>query len=99
MDKIWIFIVLAIIVEALTEYGKNLMSTEKKKVLIVQLCALGISVMLCLLAGADIFSTVGIDFSIPYIGSVLTGIFASRGANYANDLIGKLQVKKESEAN
>ena len=33
----------------------------------------------------------GLSFSVPGIGIVLTGIFASRGANYVSDLVRKLR--------
>ena len=33
----------------------------------------------------------GVTFAAPWIGILLTGIFASRGANFVSDLFKKLQ--------
>ena len=39
----------------------------------------------------DLFAALGLDFGVPGIGAALTGLFASRGANYVSDIISKLQ--------
>ena len=52
------------------------------------------SVLLCVLSGADMYAALGVPFSLPAVGMVLTGIFASRGANFVSDLIGRLRGKK-----
>ena len=92
---ILLFIVLAVIVEALVEYVKTIIVMEDKKAIAIQLSALIVSVTLCLLAGADVFSELGVAFQVPYVGCVLTGVFASRGANYASDLVGRLRSVKQ----
>ena len=93
MEGITLVIALAIVIEALVEYaksiGKAFMDGEWKTA-VTQLCALAISVAICFLAQADMFAVVGIEFLWPPLGTVLTGIFASRGANFVSDLIGKL---------
>ena len=53
-----------------------------------------VAVLLCVLSGADMYAALGVPFSVPAVGMVLTGIFASRGANFVNDLIGKLRGQK-----
>jgi hypothetical protein len=50
------------------------------------LLALGIGILVCLLTSTDIFDQVGLPLLVPYVGSVLTGIMASRGSNIAHDL-------------
>ena len=50
-----------------------------------------VSIVLCLLAGADIYATFGITFIGGWVGMVLTGVLASRGANYVADAIKRLQ--------
>lgn len=93
MEGITLVIALAIVIEALVEYaksiGKAFMDGEWKTA-ITQLCALAISVAICFLAQADMFAVIGIEFLWHPLGTVLTGIFASRGANFVSDLIGKL---------
>ena len=49
------------------------------------------------IAGADLFAVLGVEFAVPWIGTLLTGIFASRGSNYVNDLIGKIREKASGE--
>lgn len=90
METIVLFLTLAVTVEGLVEYAKNIIEGERRAV-VIQLCALVVAVALCVLAGADIYASLGVTFSAPYVGCVLTGIFASRGANYASDILGKLQ--------
>ena len=90
METIVLFLTLAVTVEGLVEYVKNIIVGERRAV-VIQLCALVVAVALCVLAGAVIYASLGVTFSVPYVGCVLTGIFASRGANYASDILGKLQ--------
>ena len=45
----------------------------------------------------NLLAAVGVHFHWPWLGTVLTGIFISRGANYVSDFISKL--KKGSEKN
>lgn len=93
MEGITLIIVLAIITEALVEYGKSIgkaFAGNDIKTAITQLVAIAVSVLLCFAAGADLFQVVGITFAWPWIGVVLTGILGSRGANYLSDLIAKI---------
>lgn len=54
------------------------------------------SVLLCFAAGADLYAAIGVELVYPWIGVLLTGIFASRGRQLYSDFIGKLtQGKKE----
>jgi hypothetical protein len=46
--------------------------------------------VLCLASGADLFVLLGVPLKIGWIGQVGTGIIISRGANFLNDLFGKL---------
>lgn len=97
MDKIALVIVLAVTVEAIVEYGKSIgkaFTTRDIKTAVTQLCAIAISVLLCFAAGADFYAPLDVQFSAPWVGILLTGIFASRGANYVSDLVKKLQVNE-----
>ena len=90
---LFLVVLLAIVVEALVEYTKaviRLFTKKDYKTAITQLGAVVCSVLLCLSANADLFSMVGMVFSYRWVGAVLTGIFASRGANYVSDLATKL---------
>lgn len=90
METIALFLTLAVTVEGLVEYGKTIVEGERKAA-VIQIGALVVAVALCILSGADVFGALGVTFGVPYVGCALTGVFASRGANYASDLLGRLQ--------
>lgn len=92
MEGITLIIVLAIVTEALVEYGKSIgkaFAGNDIKTAVTQVAAILASVLLCFAAGADLFQVVGITFAWPWVGIVLTGILGSRGANYLSDFISK----------
>ena len=82
-------IIVAILAEAIWENCK--MIWQKGKFSISMLGALIVSILVCVLTGADIFPLVGLNISVPFVGSVLTGIVASRGANFVSDLFTRLK--------
>lgn len=82
-------VVVAILVEAVWENIKMLF--PNKKFSISMLGSLLVSILVCVLASVDIFPIVGVTISVPVIGSVLTGIIVSRGANFVSDLFTKLE--------
>ena len=99
MTGIVLIVVLAIVVEAFVEYGKQIgkaFLSGAWKTAVTQLAAIVAAVFLCLTANADLFLAVGLEFSWPWLGTVLTGVIISRGANYVSDFVKRLQgVKKE----
>ena len=99
MTGIVLILVLAIIIEAFVEYGKNIGKAfviGEWKTAVTQLVAGALGVMICLATGADLFAEIGVVFAVPWLGVVLTGILISRGANYVSDFVKRLQgVKKE----
>ena len=101
MQGILMVLALAVTVEAVVEYVKAVVQAAAQKDvkgLITRTAALAISLLLCFAAGADLYAVLGLeDFRLPGIGTALTGIFASRGANYMNDLIQKLRQAGEAE--
>ena len=89
MQAFLLILSLAIIVEALVQYAKTIITMLENK----QYKTFGIliAVFICFAAGADIFALMGISFSVHWLGTLLTGIVISRGSNYASDLIKRLQ--------
>ena len=81
-------VILAITLEGLIEYVKLIFG---KQINWKQVAAIVMGVLLALAAQVDLYSVVGVDFVIPYIGTVLTGIIFSRGANYTADFIKLIQ--------
>lgn len=93
-------LVLAIVVEALIEYAKTIGRAFLNggwKIAVTQLAAIALGVLLCLVSGGDLFSVVGIVFTWPWLGVVLTGVLISRGANYVSDFAKRLQGVKTKE--
>lgn len=82
-------VIVAILVEAIWENCK--MIWQKGKFSISMLGALIVSILVCVLTKADIFPIVGLAISVPFVGSVLTGIVVSRGANFVSELFAKLK--------
>lgn len=48
------------------------------------------SIVISFATGLDVLVLLKIDSAIPFIGTLLTGILLSRGANFMDDLFGKL---------
>ena len=69
---------MAVTVEGLIEYIKTVgkaVLAKQWKTAATQGCALAL----------------GVTFALPWVGTLLTEIFASRGSNYVSDLVGRLQ--------
>lgn len=100
MTGIILICALAIVVEALVEYGKSIgkaFASGSWKTAVTQLTAIALSVSVCFVASGDLFAAVGITFVWPWVGIVLTGVLISRGANYVSDFVRKLQSVKEEK--
>lgn len=98
MENIVLILIMAIVVEALVEYGKTIgkaFTAGEAKTAVTQIMAIVVAVMLCLVANANLFSALGINLGYEWVGVVLTGIFASRGSNYVSDLVKRIQGSKQ----
>ena len=60
--------------------------------------ALIVGLLIALGTGADLFQLMEMPFRIPYIGTVLTGLLISRGANFMHDLFTALRIGNEIKA-
>lgn len=82
-------VIISILVEAIWE---NIKFVRKDKAINVNMIgSLIFSILICVLARVDIFAVIGIDLSVKVIGSILTGVIVSRGANFVNDLFTRLK--------
>ena len=93
MNGVMLILALAVITEAIIEYAKSIARAfvdKDIKTAVTQLAAIVVSVLLCFAAEANLFQVVGINFTWPWVGVVLTGVLGSRGANYLSDFITKL---------
>lgn len=86
-------IIVAILIEAIWENIK--MIWQNGKFSIDRIGSLVISILICILAKIDIFPIVNLSIMVPVIGSILTGIIVSRGANFVHDLFNKISGDKE----
>ena len=88
-------IAVSILIEGLVEYGKticDMVENGEKKTAITQCITIIVGILLMFAFDKDLFAVIGMPVN-HYIGIVLTGIIASRGANYVSDFIGKLGQK------
>lgn len=86
-------VIVAILIEAIWENIK--MVWQNGKFSIDKIGSLVISILICILAKIDIFPIVNLSIMVPVIGSILTGIIVSRGANFVHDLFNKMSGDKE----
>ena len=100
MTTVILALIAAVVVEALVEYGKtiaNAVTAKDTKTAATQLCSIVISVGVCFAFGADNFAALGIGIKVAWLGTLLTGIFASRGSNYISDIISHIQGVKSGD--
>ena len=89
MNMIVLVLMMAVTVEALVEYAKTFgraIIEKQWKTAATQAGAVALGVLLCFGVGADFYAALGVNFNVAWIGIALTGVFASRGANYVSDL-------------
>lgn len=79
----------AVLCESVWETGK--MTYQKGKVSADRVGALVVGVGVAVAGGLDACAAVGIPMAVPYLGSVLTGVLISRGANFVHDALGAMQ--------
>ena len=60
------------------------------------LLALAVGILVCLATGFDLFELLQVPVQVPYLGSVLTGVLASRGSNFVHDIFKFVETRAES---
>ncbi len=88
----WQLLVVALVVEALWETCK--MFWQNGKLSADRIGAVVFGIFLCIAAGVDFFSLIGLPLFVPYAGLVLSGLLVSRGANFVHDLFGAIEGNK-----
>lgn len=86
-------VILAVMVEAIWENIKRAYTDSLQPSVIGSLV---ISILVCVLAGVDVFEIIGLPLRVAFVGSILTGIIAARGANFVNDLFTRLNAPKQN---
>lgn len=82
-------IVIALLAETIWENLK--MVWQEGKVNVDRIGALIVSVLVSMATQLDVFAILNFGIAIPFIGSFLTGILISRGANVIHDLLNKIE--------
>ena len=95
MESLLLILVGAVLVEAVWENLKMVWQSGKLNVNMIG--SLVVSILIAILTKIDIFGALGITINI-YIGSALTGIIISRGANFVHDLLTKVNQLKNNES-
>lgn len=85
---------LSVVVETLTEIIKRIWDK-----LPTQFVALLWGVILALLCRVDIFTAVGCEQTVPYVGSIISGILMSRGSNWLHELAEKSSLLSSNREN
>lgn len=90
-SSIFPFIFAAILVEGLVNVAQSVKEKETNWKYWVSL-ALGLAagIVAALNYDLDLFELVGLEGQYPAVGAVMTGLVISRGANFASDLIGRI---------
>ncbi|WP_139904897.1 hypothetical protein [Clostridium thermarum] len=78
-------LILAMISEAVWETFK--MTWQNGKLSADRIGAMVIGILIAISTGIDIMELVEIPIFIPYLGTILTGLLISRGANFIHDLL------------
>ena len=82
-------IVMALLAETIWENAKAIW--QEGKVNIDRIGALIVSIIVSISAQLDIFEILEFKIVVPFVGSFLTGVLISRGANVIHDLLNKIQ--------
>jgi hypothetical protein len=86
-------LILSFIGESIWETLK--MTWRNGKVNIDRVGALIVGLLLAFGSSLDIMAVVGVPIIVPYLGTVLTGILISRGANFVHDIMSSISNLKQ----
>ena len=89
MNNFLQIIVIALLAETIWENLK--MVWQEGKISIDRIGALIVSIIVSMATQIDVFAILNFGIAIPFIGSFLTGILISRGANVIHDLLNKIE--------
>lgn len=89
MNSFLSIMVIALLAETIWENLK--MVWQAGKISIDRIGALVVSIIVSMSTQLDIFSILNFGIPVPFVGSFLTGILISRGANVIHDLLNKIE--------
>lgn len=88
MEKLIIILIATLISESVWETLK--MTWQKGKLSLDRIGALITALVVCIGVNIDLLALLGINTSIPFLGTILTGVLVSRGSNFIHDLLEKV---------
>lgn len=94
MENFFQVIVIALLAETIWENLK--MVWQEGKLNVDRIGALIVSIIVAMATQLDVFAILNFNITIPFVGSFLTGLLISRGANVIHDLLEKIQSLKNS---
>lgn len=94
MESFFQVIVIALLAETIWENLK--MVWQEGKLNVDRIGALIVSIIVAMATQLDVFAILNFNITIPFVGSFLTGLLISRGANVIHDLLEKIQSLKNS---
>ena len=80
---------LAVVIEGVVTYANEWFVKGKPQWKQIATVLFGVAIALAY--GVDLVAMLGLESTVPFVGSVLSGILLSRGSNYLNDLLQSLQ--------
>lgn len=93
MENFFQVIVIALLAETIWENLK--MVWQEGKLNVDRIGALIVSIIVAMATQLDVFAILNFNITIPFVGSFLTGLLISRGANVIHDLLEKIQSLKK----
>ena len=94
MESFFQVIVIALLAETIWENLK--MVWQEGKLNVDRIGALIVSIIVAMATQLDVFAILNFNITIPFVGSFLTGLLISRGANVIHDLLEKIQSLKNN---
>lgn len=86
---------MAIVVESVVDIIKDVF--VNKTVMWQKIVSIVLGIVVATGFGVDLFAMFGLTSTIPYLGTVLSGLLMSRGANYINDILAKITSYKNDK--
>lgn len=88
MEQFGKIFLMSFVVVSIYDIVKSCYKDNKVDINAIVTAILGI--VIAILAQLDIFAVLGINFIIPFVGQILTGLVISKGSNYVYDFVTKI---------
>ena len=85
---------LATLIEGFTEYALADLADKAGAKRVLKYVPLALGVLAAVAYKVDILASLGVVSSVPFVGSVVSGLIIGRGSNYVNDIVSRFREKK-----